>query len=167
MKFLSFVKQLYWLSYVKICDVIYGLTRRGRDFVDEVPFYNFDFMRATNPYSEDKFHIAIPYIQEKGKEYFVVCDHWSRHKCTKCAKICFRSPKYVKDWQILGKKAWILTNEDKENLIAFLNDSTPNFVSRWKDLICTYNGNENYKDESLDIPEDLPMPDYLQLPEKY
>ena len=54
------------LIYVKICDLVYGLTKKGRDFVDEVTFYNFDFMRATNPYSEEKFHIAIPYIQEKG-----------------------------------------------------------------------------------------------------
>lgn len=166
MRFLDFVRQLYWLTYVKVCDIIYGLTRKCCDYVDEVPFYNFDFMRATNPYSDDIFHIAIPYIQEKGKEYFVVCDHWSRHKCTKCAKISFRSPKYVKDWQILGKKNWILTKEEKENLIEFLSTSVHNLLPRWKDIICTYNSNENFEDESPDIPEDLPMPDYMKLPEK-
>ncbi len=166
MKFKDFANQLYSLIYVKICDLIYGLTKKGYDYVDETPFYNFDFMRATNPYSKDKFHIAIPYIQETGKEYFVVCDHWSRHKSTKCAKISFHSPEYVRDWQFLGKKKWILTREEKENLIAFLNQSIPDYISRWKDIICTYNNNQQYVDEVQDIPEDLPMPDYMQLPEK-
>lgn len=159
MKFIDFVRQIYWITYVKVCDVIYELTGKGLDYVDEVQFYNFDFMRATSPYSEDKFHIAIPYIQKKGQEYFVVCDHWSRHKCIKCAKISFYNPTYVKDWQLLGKKTWTLTHEEKERLITFLNSDAPNFITRWKDIICTYNSNENYENEELDIPEDLPMPD--------
>lgn len=123
MKFFDFARQLYWLIYVKICDLVYGLIKTGRDYIDEVPFYNFDFMRATNPYKKGKFHIAISSIQEKGKEYFVVCDHWSRHECTKCAKIIFYPPIYVKDWQMLGKKTWTSTPEEKESLVEFLKSN--------------------------------------------
>lgn len=122
-------------------------------------------MRATNPNSEYPFHIAIPWVQQKGKEYFVVCDHWSRHNCTKCAKISFHEPEYVDDSLILGKKRWKLNYEEKERLVKFLNSNLSGYgieINRWNDIIMTYNNNIGHNDS--DIPENLPIPDYTKLP---
>lgn len=162
----SWLKQVYEISKLYIFDRLANLLKNQRfDYVDENPTYSMDLMRATNLNSDYPFHIAIPWEQQKGKEYFVICDHWSRHKSTKCAKISFHEPKYVDDNLIMGKKKWKLTPDEKELLAIFLNSNLTGYglkINRWKDIIMTYNN--NIGNDEYDIPENLPMPDYTKLP---
>lgn len=89
---------------------------------------------------------------------------------SKAAKIDFYQPKYIKDGWQLGKKKWILSPAEKESLVKFLENEISGFTSGmsvFRSLIEQYNHDQNARGDSpeLEIPRDLPMPNYMELPE--
>ena len=116
------------------------------------------------------FFLYVPHEQIKGKEYFIVADHFSRFKCRKAAKISFYEPIYVNDGPSLGKKRWVFSDAEKEKLMDFLVDKMHSFTSGrswYSNMIYRYNIEVNFVGDSaeLEMREDLVMPDYRKLPE--
>lgn len=112
----EWAKDSYYFWRWRLFDKLFILTKKERFYYfDEQAVYDKNVVRATPIINSLPFHIFLPYDVEQGKEYFIVCDHPSRFECTKAAKIDFYSPKYIKDGRHLGKKKWILSQEEKRN----------------------------------------------------
>lgn len=163
---MKLIQELYRLAYGKWYDFLYKITKNDKYLIYwETPFYTNDVALATPLDDELPFFLYIPFDQEKGNEYFIVANGYNTKNCKKATKLSLRKPKYFKGGILTGKKKWIFTHTEKEKLNVFLNDNTDWVTSgrTWfNDMIVDYNTALS----STEIPEDLPMPDYMQLPEK-
>lgn len=157
----------FYRAQWKLYDRLYMLTGWEMFFyLDEGAVYNEDVDTASPGGSCClPFNFVLPMTQEGGNEYFVVCDHVSRFKCRKAAKVSFYRPEYVADNFYLGKTKWVFSQEEKERLMAFLMENTHFYThgkSWYSSLIASYNA-FSWKHP---ISEDLNMPDYTRLPDK-
>lgn len=148
----------------------YILTGNKRFYYpDEQAVHNEAVVRGSPICCNLPYNFILPFEQEYGNEYFVVCDHSSRFKCTKAAKISFYHPEYVSDNIYLGKKRWILSPQEKINLISFLQDTSHYYTqgkSWFQHLISIYNYEvQYYYGDKVDrsIPTNLIIPDYTQI----
>lgn len=172
-KILSYLRELYQFYKWKTDDKLFMLTKLDKFYhLDEQAVYDGNAVGGTPRIESLPFHIFLPYDAEVGKEYFIVCDHYSRFLCTKAAKISFYKADYINDKRRLGKKNWILNRDEKTKLVNFLKNEIPGFtsgLSLFNSLIEQYNLDQNphwCNNPEFEIPEDLPMPNYMQLPEK-
>lgn len=170
--FLENINNLLDFYNWKIADLLFMRTKNDKFYrLDEQAVYDTNVVGVTPRIESLPFHVFIPYDLEKGKEYFIICDHYSRFLCTKCAKISFYRPEYVNDDRRLGKKNWILSHDEKVQLVEFLGNEIEGFTSGldiFRSIREQYNLDQNppwCDNPELEIPEDLPMPDYMQLPE--
>lgn len=154
----------------KLYDRLYLLTGCEHFYYpDEQAVHNEAVVRGSPICCNLPFNFILPFEQEPGNEYFIVCDHSSRFKCTKAAKISFYRPEYVENDFYLGKKRWILSQQEKINLMAFLQDNTSFYTdckSWFESLIKTYNYEAPFysrENKSYPIPTSLKMPDYTKL----
>ena len=100
----------YYRIAWKVYDKLYIFTGSEKFYCfDEQAVYNEEVVRGSPIGCNLPFNFIIPYGQEIGNEYFVVCDHSSRFKCKKAAKISFYRPEYVSDNIYLGKKKWVFS----------------------------------------------------------
>ena len=170
-RLLKWVKDLYSYWRWRLFDKLFILTKKERFYYfDEQAVYDENVIRATPIIDSLPFHIFLPYNVERGKEYFIVCDHPSRFDSTKAAKVDFYTPKYINDGRRLGKKKWVLSQTEKESLVKFLENEIPSFTSGmsvFRNLIEQYNHDQNARGDipELEIPRGLPMPNYMELPE--
>lgn len=165
MNILSKVKDVYRVFYGKCNDLLYKITNNDKYLINwETPFYTDEAALAT-PLDDDlTYFLYVPFVQEKGNEYFIVADGYNTTKCKKVAKLSMRRHEYFKGGLFTGKKMWKFNHEEKVKLISFLKKNTDLVTSgrSWfNDMIVDYNTALS----SVEIPEDLPMPDYMQLPE--
>ena len=87
--------------------------------------------------------------------YFIVFNHNDETKATKAARISCYAPEYI-ECRDDGRISWILNKEEKEWLVSVLAPEL------WDFLIDRYYYN---KDCILDPPT-IPMPNYMELPER-
>ena len=113
-----------------------------------------------------------------NNKYFKYINSFSYIKGDKMARISLLSPEYLDHKFMDGKKAWVLTNKEKEELVNTMNKPNKNFpqYTNWQitlaqynmdnfgiDIIDTINGNidkEKYPN-AFDI--NTSMPNYLEL----
>lgn len=159
------LSELGRVCYGKYYDFIFKLTRNYKYLINwETPFYMDEAVLVTPLNDDFPFYLYVPYEQEKGNEYFIVADGYNTKRCTKAAKLSFYRPEYFKGGILTGKRKWPLNGKEKENLIKFLQDTSYWATSgrTWfKDMVIDYNTALS----AIEIPENLPMPDYNKLPE--
>lgn len=170
MNCLSTINEILRIGKWKLDDILYQMTGKERFYrVAETPFYNFSSVVATPFIEELPFFLYVPWEQEKGNEYFVVCNHFAQNLCTKTAKISFYRPEYYDGGILTGHRKWILTKEEKGGLVSFLNDNSHWFtvgLSWYRNMIAGYNSDISEEGHNeLIISEDNSMPDYNMLPE--
>lgn len=108
------------------------------------------------------------YPQEGVEPHFLIMDY-EVPDTTKKSAISLLEPRYVNIPLGDNEQSWILNEAEKLNLYKLLKSnrrgwqSTPEKMSIWKAILWLYN-HENHFSPDL-LPMDLPMPDYLQLPE--
>lgn len=170
MNIIRIVKNRYRVAIWRIYDRLYQITKNEKFYYeDSEPTYSGISMTIGTPIIEDlPFFLYVPHEQIKGKEYFIVADHFSRFKCTKIAKISFYEPRYVRNCFYTGKKRWVLTTAEKEKLAAFLEDNSHSFTSGYiwyENMIYSYNRDVNFTGDcpEIEIKENLKMPDYRNL----
>lgn len=124
------IDDLLYFCRWKVDDTLFKLTKNDKFYrLDEQAVYDDCVVGATPRIETLPFHIFLPYNAEKGNEYFIVCDHYSRFLCTKAAKISFYKPEYVIDDRRLGKKQWILSQDEKSRFVDFLGSKIEGFTS--------------------------------------
>ena len=86
-------------------------------------------------------------------------------KC-KIAYISLLEPKYI---PVCRKNNWILSNEEVDELIKWLNEEIHYLVPKrtvYQNCLDVYNSEQNLKENDKDyLPMTLPMPDYNKLKE--
>lgn len=170
-KYISY--RLFTMKF-KFMDVLYKITKNDRFYYeDSEPTYSGEYFAIGTPLIDTlNFFIYIPCEQIVGKEYFLVANHYSRFLCIKIAKISFYSPKYVKNNLYIGKKEWIFSLVEKIHFMSFINSKTYGFtcgLSVFQYCIDQYNHNVNPPWENspqLEISENIPIPDYMKLPDQ-
>lgn len=124
----------------------------------------FNFFTCGGGWSEElNFHIrAYIDVGPQKKAYFVLFNHWRLGLATKCARISFLEPKYELGTSF-NKSVWFLSEQEKSDLCAFLNQPKHSYDSIWRSIIAAFNNEVQADDDSRMLPEDLPMPDYRRL----
>lgn len=119
-------------------NVILEMARVG--FINEYEVY----IHTDDPGNIPHFHIWD--VNTKGKKF---------HTC-----IRIDEPKY---FHHTGKED-VLNSGDRKDLVMFLNQQPKNkrFKTNWEYLLSMWNDNNS----SVEIDEDIPMPDYTKLPNK-
>ena len=112
-----------------------------------VIYYTFDPPRSIWVYPSDINNLR----------HFIVFNSTSYLYATKAARISCHASEYI-ECNDDGRISWILNKEEKEWLVSVL---TP---EKWRYLLYEY-----YYNKYADEPDEdyyIPMPDYMQLPEK-
>lgn len=124
----------------------------------------FNFFTCGGGWSEElNFHIrAYIDVGPQKKAYFVLFNHWRLGLATKCARISFLEPKYELGTSF-NKSVWFLSEQEKSDLCAFLNQPKHSYDSIWRSIIAAFNNEVQADDDSRMLLEDLPMPDYRRL----
>lgn len=126
-----------------------------------------DFMETNGAlvYFNHEKHIKIwVYPQEEIEPHFILMDREAPFT-TKKIGISLFEPKYIKLPLERKEQQWILSEDEKRELMKILRKQDRlNCKKRklWQSILHDYNWELNEKV----VPEDLPMPDYMQLPEK-
>lgn len=108
---------------------------------------------------DDEYEVYIHTDDPGNIPHFHILDAETRgqkfHTC-----ISIESPEY---FHHTGKEDYLNSSMRKE-LVRFLKDKSKNkrFSSNWEYLVSMWNDNNS----KINVPEDIPMPDYTKLPRK-
>ena len=116
-----------------------------------------------------------------NETYITYYNHECWHQATKCARISIKEPTYINTKCVEPK--WILTPDEKQELVEILNNKHSKTLSNWENLLIRYNWvvhnyveypynkateeykaiyNRNIKKGCFRL--DYHMPDYIKLP---
>ena len=125
----------------------------------------FETVGALVYFNHEKRLIIRVYPQEDMEPHFMLIDDEPPHT-TKKIGISLFEPKYIKLPLERKEQDWILSADEKRELMKILNEQNGfrrkyRKRTNWQAVLGDYNWELN---EQV-VPEDLPMPDYMQLPE--
>ena len=118
-------------------------------------------------------------------EYFIIFDAMFIWEARRIARISFREARYIFTNLKNYKENWILNRDEKRMMVSMLQERSYSSTSAWEYAIERFNielagydgrwpfndaGKLFYPDGRMKFPKalpyDLPMPDYMQLPER-
>lgn len=124
----------------------------------------FETVGALVYFNNEKRMILRVYPQEELEPYFMLLDEEPPHT-TKKIGISLFEPKYIDLPLERDEGKWILSEQEKRELVKILGEKNGfrrkyRKLENWRVILKDYNWELN---EDV-VPEDLPMPNYMELP---
>lgn len=125
----------------------------------------FETVIALVYFNHEKRMILRVYPQDGIEPYFMLIDDEPAHT-TKKIGISLFEPKYIELPLERDEEKWILSEQEKRELMKIFGEKNglnrkDRKLENWRVILKDYNWELN---EDV-VPEDLPIPDYMELPE--